>query len=176
MFDKLFEFITNIWEKITFFIIVREYQKGAWLRVGRLRKVVGKGIYLKWPYFDEIELHHVLTTSMELDPQSITTKDERDIVVKAVIKYKISDLSKFYTDVYDAVDAIKGVSMGIIRNVISKKTWNECKEESLDNDITKKVKIEARKWGLEVESVTLSDLSKMKSIRLLNFNKEKVEQ
>lgn len=168
MFDKIIEFIISVWDKITFFQIVKQYQQGAWLRFGKLRKIVDPGIYFKIPVLDEIDCYHVLTTAMTLEAQSLTTKDDREIVVKAVIKYRTSDLSKFFTHVFDAVDAISDVSMGIIKGIVAKKTWEECKDEGLDNEITKKVRIEAKKWGLEVESVTLSDLSRMRSIRLLN--------
>lgn len=170
MFDKLLDFLVSMWDKLTFFTIVKQYQQGAWLRFGKLRKIVNSGIFFKIPIFDEIDCYHVLTTAMTLEAQSLTTKDDKEIVVKAVIKYKTSDLAKFFTHVYDAVDAISDVSMGIIRGVIAKKTWEECKDESLDNEITKKVRIEAKKWGLEVESVTLSDLSRMRSFRLLSYN------
>lgn len=169
MFDKIIDFIISIWDKLTFFQIVKQYQQGAWLRFGKLRKVVGPGIYFKIPVLDEIDCYHVLTTAMTLDAQSVTTKDEKEVVAKGIIKYKIADLSKQFTDVYDAVDAISDVSMGIIKNIISKKTWEECKEENLDNEITKKVRTEAKKWGIEVEAVTLSDLSRMRSFRFLTF-------
>jgi len=170
MFDKIIDFIISMWDKLTFFTIVKQYQQGAWLRAGKLRKVVGPGIYFKIPVIDEIDSYHVLTTAMTLEAQSLTTKDDKEVVVKGVIKYKTADLSKFFTHVYDAVDAISDVSMGIIRGIIAKKTWEECKDEQLDNEITKKVRIEAKKWGLEVESVTLSDLSRMRSFRFLSYN------
>lgn len=169
MFDKIIDFIISIWDKLTFFQIVKQYQQGAWLRFGKLRKIVGPGLYFKIPLLDEIDCYHVLTTAMTLDAQSVTTKDEKEVVAKGIIKYKIADLSKQFTDVYDAVDAISDVSMGIIKNIISKKTWEECKEENLDNEITKKVRTEAKKWGIEVEAVTLSDLSRMRSFRFLTF-------
>lgn len=171
MFDKLLEFVISIWDKIIFFHIVKQYQQGAWLRKGKLRKIVNPGLYFKIPVIDEIDCYHVLTTAMNLEAQSLTTKDEKDIVVKGIIKYKISDLSKQFTDVYDAVDAIADVSMGIIKGVIAEKNWLECRDKGLDNEITKKVRTEARKWGIEVESVTLSDLSRMRSFRLLTINK-----
>lgn len=169
MFDKIIDFIISIWDKLTFFQIVKQYQQGAWLRFGKLRKIVGPGLYFKIPLLDEIDCYHVLTTAMTLDAQSVTTKDEKEVVAKGIIKYKIAYLSKQFTDVYDAVDAISDVSMGIIKNIISKKTWEECKEENLDNEITKKVRTEAKKWGIEVEAVTLSDLSRMRSFRFLTF-------
>jgi regulator of protease activity HflC (stomatin/prohibitin superfamily) len=174
MFDKLLDLIISIWDKITFYVIIKQYQQGGLMRYGKLKKILDPGIYFKIPIIDEIDCYHVLTTAMTLEAQSLTTVDDKEIVVKGVIKYKTSDLSKFFTEVYDAVDAISDVSMGIIKNVISKKTWQECREETLDNEITKKVRVEARKWGIEVEAVTLSDLSKMKSFRILTINNKPI--
>ena len=33
-----------------------------------------------------------------------------------------------------------------------------------------KARLEAKRWGIEIETVTLSDLAKIRSIRLLNDN------
>jgi hypothetical protein len=33
---------------------------------------------------------------------------------------------------------------------------------------TKKVRVEARKWGVEIQQVTLTDLAPIKSFRLIN--------
>lgn len=169
MLDKLIELISGVWDKIIPFTIIREYEKGAILRFGILHKIIDKGIHFKIPFFDEISTYHTLTTAMTLDPQSLTTLDNKEVVVKAVIKYKIADISMFFTHVFDPIDAISDVSMGIIKNIIAKKSWADCKEDTLDNEITKKVRVEGKKWGLEVEAVTLSDISLMRSIRLLNF-------
>lgn len=176
MFDKLLDFLVSIWDRLLPFAIVKEYQQAGWFRFGRLQKILGKGIHPKIPFVDEIDCYHILTTAMTLEAQSLTTKDDVPIVVKGIIKYRISDLSKQFTDVYDPVDAIADVSMGIIRSIVSKKTWQECKDDNTENEITKKVRVEARKWGLEVESVTLSDLSKMRSFRLLMHNNKPKEE
>ena len=175
MFDKLLEFLISIWSRLLPFSIVKEFEQAGWLRFGKLKKILGKGLHFKIPFIDEIDNYHVLKTAMTLEAQSLTTKDDVSIVVKGIIKYKTEDLSKFYTDVYNADDAIADVSMGIIRTIIAKKTWSECKEDNLENEITKKVRVEARKWGLEVESVTLSDLAIMKSYRLLMHNNKPKE-
>ena len=73
MFDKLLDFIIQMWEKLTFFTIVKQYQQGAWLRVGKLRKIVGPGLYFKIPLLDEIDCYHELSTAMTLVAQSVST-------------------------------------------------------------------------------------------------------
>jgi hypothetical protein len=60
------------------------------------------------------------------------------------------------------------MTQGIIFDIIKEKTWDELQTIDLKPIITRKVRNEAKRWGIEVETVTLSDLAKIKSIRLLN--------
>ena len=89
-------------------------------------------------------------------------------MVKAVVKYKIADVKTFLLEVYDAQDAIADMSQSIIKNVIMSMTLPECTDSDLDNSLTKKVRVEAKKWGVEVQQVTLTDLAPIRSFRLIN--------
>jgi regulator of protease activity HflC (stomatin/prohibitin superfamily) len=109
-----------------------------------------------------------VVTTLSLDAQSLYTKDKQNIVVKAVIKYKISDVKTFLLEVYDAQDALSDMSQSIIKNVIMSMSMDECTDSELDNTLTKKVRVEARKWGVEVQQVTLTDLAPIRSFRLIN--------
>ena len=120
------------------------------------------------PLFDEVIDQHVVVTTLSLDAQSLYTKDKQNIVVKGVIKYKISDVKIFLLEVFDAQDALSDMSQSIIKNVIMSMTMDECTDSELDNTLTKKVRVEARKWGVEVQQVTLTDLAPIRSYRLIN--------
>lgn len=168
MVDKILEFIAEIWHQLIPFVVVKQYNKGVMLRLGKFIKVTEPGLHWKIPFADELIDHTVVATTMELSSQSLTTKDEKSIVVRGVIKYEIKDIETFLLHVYDAVDAISDMTMGTIKKVITSKTWQECKEDSIDDVITRKARVEAKKWGIEVISVTLTDLGVIRSIRLFN--------
>jgi regulator of protease activity HflC (stomatin/prohibitin superfamily) len=102
--------------------------------------------------------------------KSLYTKDKQNIVVKGLIKYKIADVKIFLLEVYDAQDALSDMSQSIIKNVIMSMTMDECTDSELDNTLTKKVRVEAKKWGVEVQQVTLTDLAPIRSYRLINDN------
>lgn len=167
MLEVLKEFLVSIWDALIPCVIVRQYQTGARLTLGKFQKILEPGLQWKIPFIQQIEVQVTLLTTLQLKSQSITTKDDKNIVVSGVIKYRISDLKKFYTEVYDATDAIGDMTQGIIKNIILGHTWKECLTDELDNIITKKAKGEARKWGLEIYSVTLTDLGQIKTIRLI---------
>lgn len=170
MFDKLIEVILEWWSQILPFIIIRDYEQAVLLRFGIFHKVIMPGIHFKIPFFDEVIDQHVVTTTLSLDAQSLYTQDKQNIVVKGIIKYKIIDVKIFLLEVYDAQDALSDMSQSIIKNVIMSMTLEECIDPEMDNTLTKKVRVEARKWGVEVQQVTLTDIAPMRSIRLINDN------
>ena len=170
MFDKLIEILSQWWHQIIPFIIIRDYEEAVLLRFGRFHSVLKPGIHLKLPFFDEVIDQHVVVTTLSLDAQSLYTKDRQNIVVKGLIKYKIADVKTFLLEVYDAQDALSDMSQSIIKNVIMSMTLEECTDTELDNTLSKKVRVEARKWGVEVQQVTLTDIAPIRSFRLINDN------
>ena len=168
MFDKLIEIISHWWLQLVPFVIIREYEEAVLLRFGMFNRVMLAGIHFKIPLIDEVLEQHVVVTTLSLDAQSLYTKDKQNIVVKAVIKYKIADVKTFLLEVYDAQDALSDMSQSIIKNVIMSMSMDECTDSELDNTLTKKVRVEARKWGVEVQQVTLTDLAPIRSFRLIN--------
>jgi len=89
-------------------------------------------------------------------------------VVKAVIKYRISDIETFLLEVWDAIDALSDMTQGIIFDIVKEKTLEELQNSDLKPLISRKVRSEAKRWGIEVDTVTLSDFAEITSIRLLS--------
>ena len=170
MFDKLIEIISHWWLQIVPFVIIRDYEEAVLLRFGRFNKLLKPGLHIKFPFFDEVIEQHMVVTTLSLDAQSLYTKDKQNVVIKGVVKYKIADVKTFLLEVYDAKDAIADMSQSIIKNVIMSMTLEECTDAEIDNALTKKVRVEARKWGVEVQQVTLTDLAPIRSFRLINDN------
>ena len=92
----------------------------------------------------------------------------RSIVVKGVIKYRIADVQTFLLEVYDAQDALADMTQSIIKNIVMSKTLEECIDPEIDNTLTKKARVEAKKWGVEIQQVTLTDLAPIRSFRIIN--------
>lgn len=168
MFDRLIDFIVQFWEKIWPITVITKYQKGVVLRLGKFNRTLTAGWYVTIPFIDDIMVHHVVVTTINLPSQSITTKDNKSIVVKGVVKYKIADIKTFLLEVFDAVDAVSDMSQAIIKKTIMEKTWDECCTNDLDENITKKARLEAKKWGVEIITVTLTDIGQIRSIKLFN--------
>jgi regulator of protease activity HflC (stomatin/prohibitin superfamily) len=138
------------------------------LRFGEFVEVLDPGYHWKVSFADEIHAHTVLWTTYSTPAQSLTTKDGKDVVIKMIIKYRVVDIKTFLLEVWDAIDAISDMTQGIGFDIVKGKTWEELQNEDLKKEISKKARVEAKRWGIEIETVTLSDLAKISSIRLLN--------
>ncbi len=168
MFDKLIEFLLNIIEDILPVFFVKQYDNGILLRMGKFKKIVHPGVVFKIPFLDKVETTTIVTTTLSVATQSVVTKDEKQLVVKSVVKYKVSDVELFMLNVYDATDAIADITQAIIKEQIAQRNFKECIENDFDNTVTKKLRVEVRKWGIEVDRVTLTDIGQIKSLRLFN--------
>lgn len=168
MLEKLIELLSNWWSQISPVVIVPIYEEAVLLRVGRFLKILKPGLHFKIPLFDEVISQHVVVTTISLAAQSLYTKDKQNIVCKGVIKYRIADVKTFLLEVYDAQDAISDMTQSIIKKIITSASLEECIDPEIDGLLTKKVRVEARKWGVDVQQVTLTDIAPIRSFRLIN--------
>lgn len=168
MFDRLIDLISNWIEQLLPFFIIREYEEAVVLRFGKFHRVAKPGFHWRIPFIDDPMEQHVVVTTLSLPPQSLYTKDKQNIVVKGVIKYRIADIQTFILEVYDAQDAISDMTQSIIKNIVMDKTLDECIDPDIDNLLAKKARVEAKKWGVEIQQVTLTDLAPIRSFRLIN--------
>ena len=168
MFDKLVELIIQWIEQLLPIVIIPSYEEGVRLSFGKFKKVLHPGIHFKIPFFDEILRQHVVVTTISLPAQSLYTLDRQNFVVKGVIKYKISDIKTFLLEVYDAKDAISDMTLSIIKNLIKSQPSEKCTDPDLDATLTKKARVEARKWGVDIQQVTLTDVAPIRSYRIIN--------
>lgn len=177
--DKLIDILLSYWEKMLPFVVIDYYDRGVRLRWGvpsgavkwrifRTPTLLEPGFHLKIPFVDEINTHMIKPTAINLPEQTVTTLDEKSIVVKAVIKYEVRDAEKLLLEVDGPVDALSDMIQGIIRTTLIQLEWKDCNNTELANVITKKSRNEARKWGIEILEITLSDLGLIRSIRIIH--------
>lgn len=165
MFDKLIDFLINLGQDILPFTIVNEWEKGVFLRFGRYKSTVEPGLNWKIPFFDKIWTHEVITKTVHLKPQTLTTLDDKSIVLTTIVRYHVYDVRKFLLSVMHANDVLIDTTQGIIRDIVEYTKWSEL--DDLTNMVTPEVKEEVEKWGIIVEAVKFPDLGEIKTFRIM---------
>jgi len=164
MFDKLVDLLVRFSMDILPFVIVEQWNGAVQLRYGKFIKVLYPGIHFKIPFFDSIIECPVITQSVNLPSQTLTTLDDESIVLKSIIRYKVSNIQTYLLGVMHANDVLIDTTQGMIRDVVELTTWEDLVD--VNETITDKVKEYVVRWGIEVEAVTITDLGIVKSFRI----------
>ena len=164
MLDKLVDLIVRFGMDMLPFVIVEQWNGSVQLRFGKFIKVLYPGIHFKIPFFDSVIETPVITQSVNLPSQTLTTLDDESIVLKSIIRYKVSNIQTYLLSVMHANDVLIDTTQGIIRDVVERTTWNNLVD--VNETITNEVKEYVVRWGIEVEAVTITDLGIVKSFRI----------
>ena len=164
MLDKLVDFLVRFSRDVLPFVIIEEWNAGVHLRFGKWIKTLYAGVHFKIPFFDSIIECPIITQSVNLPSQTLTTLDDESIVLKAIIRYKVINVRTYLLGVMHANDVLIDTTQGMIRDVVELTTWDNL--VNVNEIITDKVKEYVVRWGIEVEAVTITDLGIVKSFRI----------
>ena len=164
MLDRLVDLIVRFGMDMLPFVIIEQWNGAVQLRYGKFIKVLSPGIHFKIPFFDSVIECPVITQSVNLPSQTLTTLDEQSIVLKSIIRYKVSNIQTYLLGVMHANDVLIDTTQGMIRDVVEVTRWDDLVD--VNETITNKVKEYVVKWGIEVEAVTITDLGIVKSFRI----------
>ncbi len=165
MFDKLIDLVVTFIHDILPFKIVDQWEAGVHLKTGRFYRVVSPGLNWKVPFFDKIWVTPIITQTVNLTPQTLTTLDERSVVLTSIVRYHIVNVHSFLLTVMHANDVLVDTTQGIIRDIVETTNWDNLVD--LTNIVTPEVNNEVAKWGIVVEAVKFPDLGEIKTYRII---------
>lgn len=171
MLDKLIEQLIKFSKDILPYFIIEQWNEAVVLRFGKFHKVAKPGFHFKIPFFDSVWETEIITQSLDMNPQSITTADGKNIVVKAIIRFSVIDTKTYITSIMKPHDVLVDTTQGMIREIIEETRWYEL--VGVDTELTSKVGKFMRRWGIKVEKVTLTDLAEIPSYRVIMNKEEK---
>ena len=164
--SKLFSFVPRLW-------IIDPDESGVRV-TPRLKKGVKivelvPGWWIIWPLLQNAEKIKIKTQPVDLRPQSVWTKDGKEVVISGCIQYRVDSAVKALLNVYDYDRNIQTLSLGIIFDFVTEKTLEELKLNfrELKNEILRGLREASRGWGLKIETVYLTDIGKTQNIRIL---------
>jgi len=165
MFDKLITLIQQFINELNPIFIIDQWEEAVVLRFGKFYKTVTPGLYLKIPFFDSVWKHIIITQSIDIPPQSVTTADNKNVIVKGIIRFNIIDIKSFLTMITKPEDVLTDTTGCMIRDIIEDTAWIDIID--IDKRLTNEVGKFVKKWGIKVEKVTLTDLQIANSIRII---------
>lgn len=125
------------------FFVVREGQQVLVTQFGEIRgePITKAGLHFKIPMIQEARVFDKRILSWDGDPEQITTKEKKYILVDTTARWRIKDLRKFAESVISergARDRLDGILDGVTRDIISGQRLVEAVRTS--NSILDKIK------------------------------------
>lgn len=166
MFDRIIDVFLQFAGTFKVFTVVDAYEMGVVLRFGKFHRVIGPGWRFLWPWFERAVNDNVVPRTGNLTVQGLTTKDGKSITVGGIVTAQIVDIQKALLECENVSQVIMDACYGAIGDFVSSSTWEQLLDPNYTQAITKACHKQARKYGVEIMRVQLSDKALSRNIRL----------
>jgi len=137
--------------------IVRPVEVGVVEFLGRYTRTAGSGFNWIFPVLYRMYRINITERRVDIDAQSIITKDKLNAVVDGVVYYKVIDAQMAIYNVNNFEESVPSLAKTTLRAVIGKMTLTEANEnrDSINSELEKILSREVDKWGIDVVRVEL---------------------
>jgi modulator of FtsH protease HflK len=167
MFDWLKGIIESIWENLLPFFIIQQYECGAVFRLGLYHRTLAPGFHWRWPLAEHIVTEHTVTTTLALEPQTITTKNDKAVVVSGIVRYRIVDIKPFICEINNQHDVLRDTSMGAVLKLTRQIELRALLDDPPESKIASDIRRQVKPFGIEIDSFTFTDIGQIRTLRLI---------
>ena len=168
MFDRFFNFLISIWTILIPITVVDAYQRAIVLRLGKYCRSLGPGLHWIIPFgVEKVIKDSVVPRTISLEPQSLMTKDNKQIVIQMVFTVEIRNIKDSLLNIEHADDAIRDICYGTVGDMIADWDWEDLLALDFSSALVEKCNERTEWYGLCILNSSIATLSQMKSIRLV---------
>ncbi|HAU99061.1 MAG: Band 7 protein [Microgenomates group bacterium GW2011_GWF2_45_18] len=140
--------------------IIRQYEKGVVLRLGKYTKTVDSGVVFLIPFIESVLRVDMREKVINVEPQKVITKDNVTVTVDAVIYYKIVDPVKTEFEVEDFGVAATTLAQTNLRNLIGDKSLDETlvARDIINTNLREVLDEATNSWGVKVTRVEVQKI------------------
>lgn len=148
--------------------IIHSFERGVKFHLGTDVAELGPGIHLFIPFFQSIEVIHVVPEVVNLPTQSLTTVDGHHISFSANIEFEVHDARAMFVGVQDFQSSLMNMAMNHLAYRVREWTWQELREgqRELERSMKDTLTTRVKKWGVTVLSVGITDLVEAQTYRI----------
>ncbi|MFV5993280.1 slipin family protein [Streptomyces sp. NPDC056231] len=142
--------------------IVKQYERGVVLRLGRLRNDVrGPGFTMILPGVEHMRKVNMQIVTMPVPAQDGITRDNVTVRVDAVIYFKVVDAASAVVEVEDYRFAVSQMAQTSLRSIIGKSDLDDLlsNREKLNQGLELMIDSPAVGWGVQIDRVEIKDVS-----------------
>lgn len=168
MFDKLVQLVTEFTFLFRVLAIVHPYERCVVLRLGKLARVLEPGVHWLWPLRIEETLSETVTPrTTNLPVQTVTTVDDVQVSIAALVTWEVADVAKLLLEAAEHQEAMLDTATGVLASSVMAVRWADLQGDEFARTLRTDIKKKAKRWGIRVIDVQLTDLAKTQTYRVL---------
>lgn len=142
------------------FRIVKQYEKGLVIRLGKYASTADSGVTILMPFLDDLIRVDMREQVINVQPQKVITKDNVSVIVDAVIYYKVVDPVKSVFEIENFGYAATTLAQTNLRNLIGDKTLDESltARDIINTNLREVLDQATDAWGVKITKVELQKI------------------
>jgi len=146
---------------------INQYQRGLVERFGKYKETLDPGLHFIIPFVDVVASRLDMRESViDIEPQSVITKDNVTVTVDAIIYYFVMDPKAIRYEVANFIMAISKLAQTNLRNLIGDMTLDETltSRERINIALRETLDDATDKWGVRVTRVEVKEIEPPRDI------------
>jgi len=148
--------------------IIRPIEVGVIEFLGKYSRTANAGFNWIIPGFHKLYKINITERRIDIDPQSIITKDKLNAEVDGVIYYKVDNAKDSLYNVNNFEVSVPSLAKTTLRAVIGKMTLTEANENrnAINQEVEKILDLEVKKWGIKVIRIELQRIEPPEDVQI----------
>lgn len=145
---------------LSFFRVLREYERAVVFTLGRFWGVKGPGLIIIVPLIQQMVRMELRTIVMDIPPQDVISRDNVSVRVNAVVYFRVINPERAVIQVENYFEAISQLSQTTLRSVLGQHELDEMLAErnKLNAHIQQILDEQTEAWGIKVGMVEIKHI------------------
>jgi regulator of protease activity HflC (stomatin/prohibitin superfamily) len=142
--------------------VAAEWQRAVVLRLGRLSKTAGPGLYLLFPFIDRVaQVIDLRIQTSTISAEQALTRDTVAVGVDAIVFWQVADATQAAIRIANYREAIERVAQTSLREMIGSSDLSRLLSDrrAADAELRDTIGAKTASWGMQVISVEIRDVA-----------------
>ncbi len=141
--------------------IIREYERGVVLTLGKFTGVLQPGLNFVIPIIQTVYVIDTRITTVDIPKQEVMTRDNVPVYINAVVYMRVEDPVKAVLKISNYYYAVAQYGQTALRDVIGNRDLDDLlvNREKIAEEIKQLVDKETAEWGIDITAIKIQDIT-----------------
>ena len=141
--------------------INKEWEEAIVLRFGKYQRLVGPGLFYKWPFVENFLKQDVRIITVDVAPQEVLTKDNISVKIDAVVFMRIVNIKDSIINIQNVHRSVVDFAQTTMKDIIGNVELDDLLErrDEISEKIENGVEKDTHSWGVDIIAVKLQNIA-----------------